>query len=88
MWLHVKPCSPVCIPQSPCGLCPTRFLLVRQAVTRQAQYRALLNRVMLRRTKEGTIKDQLPCKTDNIVFCPLAPMQKRAYRHGHMSLSY
>ena len=42
----------------------------------------LLGRVMLRRTKEGTIKDQLPAKTDNIVFCPLAPMQKRAYRHG------
>lgn len=55
---------------------------LRQEYERQEKLKVLLNRVLLRRTKEGTIKDQLPRKTDNIVFCPLAPMQKRAYRRG------
>ena len=32
-----------------------------------------------RRTKE-LIKDQLPEKTDEVVFCPLAPIQLKAYK--------
>jgi len=30
----------------------------------------------------GTIKEQLPRKVDHIVFCPLAPIQMRAYRRA------
>jgi hypothetical protein len=40
----------------------------------------VLERMLLRRTKDATIADQLPCKSDNIVFCCLTPMQIRAYR--------
>ena len=58
-----------------------QFCACRQREKRKAELTSLLNRVLLRRTKEGTIRDQLPRKSDNIVFCPLAPMQKRAYRH-------
>lgn len=51
-----------------------------QAEKYQGQLEELLSKYMLRRTKDGTIKDQLPTKTDNIVFCRLAPMQYRAYK--------
>ena len=50
-----------------------------QAEKYQGKLEELLSSYMLRRTKDGTIKDQLPTKTDNIVFCRLAPMQYRAY---------
>ncbi|KAH6911979.1 P-loop containing nucleoside triphosphate hydrolase protein [Coprinopsis sp. MPI-PUGE-AT-0042] len=39
----------------------------------------LLPRSFLRRTKD-IIKDQLPKKTDEVVFCPLSPAQVEAYR--------
>ena len=54
-----------------------------QAEKCQSGLEALLAKHMLRRTKDGTIKDQLPAKTDNIVFCRLAPMQYRAYQCAH-----
>ena len=46
----------------------------------QQQLNVLLDKYLLRRTKEGTLKDQLPCKTDNIVLCPMSELQLRAYR--------
>ncbi|KAF9074477.1 P-loop containing nucleoside triphosphate hydrolase protein [Rhodocollybia butyracea] len=39
----------------------------------------LLPEFFLRRTKV-LIKDQLPKKTDNVVFCPMAPIQLMAYK--------
>jgi len=53
-----------------------------QAKRRQEQLNALTERYLLRRTKEGTIREQLPRKVDHIVFCPLAPIQMRAYRRA------
>lgn len=59
-----------------------------QGKKRQEHFKALIKRYMLRRTKEGTIKEQLPSKTDTIVFCPLAPIQMRAYRRARARLSH
>jgi hypothetical protein len=56
--------------------------LPAQAKSRQEQLNALTERYLLRRTKQGTIKEQLPRKVDHIVFCPLAPIQMRAYRRA------
>ena len=50
-----------------------------QAEKRQGSLEQVLSKHMLRRTK-GIIRDQLPSKTDNVVFCRLAPMQERAYK--------
>ena len=50
-----------------------------QAEKRQGYLEQVLAKHMLRRTK-AIIRDQLPAKTDNVVFCRLAPMQERAYR--------
>ncbi|DBA69980.1 TPA: hypothetical protein ACH3X2_012333 [Trebouxia sp. C0005] len=47
--------------------------------SRQTQLNALVDKFLLRRTKDSTIKDQLPCKTDNIVFCEMSLLQHRAY---------
>ncbi|EIE19153.1 hypothetical protein COCSUDRAFT_20093, partial [Coccomyxa subellipsoidea C-169] len=57
-------------------------LQLAKAQKRQVQLDKLLKCFLLRRTKESTIKDQLPKKTDNIVFCKLAPLQMRAYRQA------
>ncbi|KAL3134837.1 hypothetical protein ABBQ32_007805 [Trebouxia sp. C0010 RCD-2024] len=46
---------------------------------RQSQLNALVEKFLLRRTKDSTIKDQLPKKTDNIVFCEMSLLQHRAY---------
>lgn len=46
----------------------------------QQRLKVLLDKYLLRRTKEGTLKDQLPRKTDNIVLCPMSELQLRAYR--------
>lgn len=51
-----------------------------QAERTQGELETLLAKYVLRRTKDSTIKDQLPTKTDNIMFCRLAPMQYRAYK--------
>ena len=50
-----------------------------QAEKRQGNLEQVLSKHMLRRTK-AIIRDQLPAKTDNVVFCRLAPMQERAYK--------
>ena len=50
-----------------------------QAEKRQGNLEQVLSKYMLHRTK-AIIKDQLPSKSDNVVFCRLAPMQERAYR--------
>lgn len=47
---------------------------------KQGQLEVLLEKYLLRRTKDGCIKDQLPRKVDNIVLCDLADLQRRAYR--------
>ncbi|KAL0045771.1 hypothetical protein WJX82_003975 [Trebouxia sp. C0006] len=47
--------------------------------SRQTQLNALVDKFLLRRTKDSTIKDQLPRKTDNIVFCEMSLLQHRAY---------
>eukprot|EP00884_Botryococcus_braunii_P005787 jgi/Botrbrau1/15209/Bobra.0149s0068.1 len=54
--------------------------MLAKAKKRQVQLTKVLNKYLLRRTKEGSIKDQLPTKTDHIVFCALSPLQARAYR--------
>ena len=46
---------------------------------RQTQLNRLVERFLLRRTKDSTIKDQLPRKSDNIVFCEMSLLQHRAY---------
>ena len=54
-------------------------MLSLQAQERRQRLEALRQRYVLRRTKD-IIKDQLPMKTDNIVFCCLAEAQYRAYK--------
>lgn len=51
------------------------------------QLQRLLEKYLLRRTKDNTIADQLPKKTDNIVFCRLAPLQMRAYKCAWLSMN-
>ncbi|KAK9804888.1 hypothetical protein WJX72_010344 [[Myrmecia] bisecta] len=53
---------------------------IAKAEDRKHRLQGHLLRVMLRRSKKGTIADQLPNKKDNIVFCELAPMQLAAYK--------
>eukprot|EP00873_Tetraselmis_striata_P001539 jgi/Tetstr1/421803/TSEL_012706.t1 len=53
---------------------------VEESTERGNQLTALLHKHLLRRTKDDTIRDQLPQKTDNIVLCRLSPMQLRAYQ--------
>ena len=50
-----------------------------QGRARQTQLNKLVEKFLLRRTKDSTIKDQLPKKTDNIVFCEMSLLQHRAY---------
>lgn len=59
--------------------------LLRQGRRRAQQLNDLLGRYMLRRTK-AIISDLLPKKEDNIVFCQLSDMQRRAYRYKWMAL--
>ncbi|KZT50905.1 hypothetical protein CALCODRAFT_504196 [Calocera cornea HHB12733] len=52
----------------------TRMELVKRALVER-----LLPSMFLRRTKD-IIKDQLPTKTDNVVFCKLMPRQAEVYK--------
>ncbi|KZO97555.1 hypothetical protein CALVIDRAFT_72920 [Calocera viscosa TUFC12733] len=52
----------------------TRMELVKRALVER-----LLPGMFLRRTKD-IIKDQLPTKTDNVVFCKLMPRQAKVYK--------
>ena len=47
---------------------------------RKKQLNALVDSVLLRRTKEGTIKEQLPKKSDFVCICDLSDLQLRAYQ--------
>jgi hypothetical protein len=59
-------------------------IMTMQARQRQKQLTRVLNKYLLRRTKDGCIRDQLPAKTDNIVFCELSELQSRAYRSAQL----
>ncbi|KAM5538879.1 hypothetical protein V8D89_007601 [Ganoderma adspersum] len=52
---------------------------VKAALVAKVLTDKLLPQVFLRRTKQ-IIQDQLPRKTDQVVFCPLTPMQIEIYR--------
>ncbi|KAK9824960.1 hypothetical protein WJX74_010323 [Apatococcus lobatus] len=54
----------------------------------QQRLNILLDKYLLRRTKEGTLRDQLPRKTDNIVLCPMSELQLRAYRRALASVDF
>jgi len=47
---------------------------------RQKALTSLVLKHLLRRTKDNTIKDQLPKKSDDIVLCKLSSAQARAYK--------
>jgi SNF2 family DNA or RNA helicase len=51
---------------------------IAEGTIAQEGLKEILQPVMLRRTKE-IIARQMPKKKDNVVFCQLAPLQKRAY---------
>lgn len=53
-----------------------------QGQKRQEKLHATLQKYLLRRRKDNTIKDQMPNKLDNIVFCELSDLQLKAYRSG------
>ncbi|KAG6722626.1 hypothetical protein I3842_03G170000 [Carya illinoinensis] len=55
-----------------------RFL--RVADERKQHLAAVLERYMLRRTKEETIGHLMMGKEDNVVFCAMSELQKRVYR--------
>ncbi|KAF5481306.1 hypothetical protein F2P56_001968 [Juglans regia] len=57
---------------------PQRFVLV--ADERKQHLAAVLQRYMLRRTKEETIGHLMMGKEDNVVFCAMSELQKRVYR--------
>ncbi|KAJ7981486.1 Switch 2 [Quillaja saponaria] len=57
---------------------PERF--VRIANERKQHLVAVLDKYMLRRTKEETIGHLMMGKEDNVVFCAMSELQKRAYR--------
>ena len=50
------------------------------ARTRARELKALLRRYVLTRKKRDVLRDALPSKVDNVVFCELAPTQLRVYR--------
>ena len=43
---------------------------------------------MLQRTKKETIKERLPTKKDNIVFCRMSEYQTRAYERFRVRCRY
>ncbi|KAL2937790.1 Switch 2 [Bienertia sinuspersici] len=53
---------------------------VQIADERRQHLVALLNSYLLRRTKEETIGNLMLGKEDNIVFCEMSELQKRAYK--------
>ena len=48
-----------------------------KARARQQELLMLIGKYLLRRRKDNTIKDQLPEKEDNIVFCEMSEVQVR-----------
>ncbi|MQL86572.1 hypothetical protein Taro_019111, partial [Colocasia esculenta] len=57
---------------------PERFVQI--AEVRRQQLALTLQKYMLRRTKEETIGHLMLGKEDNVVFCAMSELQKRAYR--------
>ncbi|XP_004303097.1 PREDICTED: switch 2 [Fragaria vesca subsp. vesca] len=57
---------------------PERF--VRIADERKQHLVVVLNKYMLRRTKEETIGHLMMGKEDNVIFCSMSELQKRVYR--------
>ena len=58
-----------------------------QGQERQERLQRLLAKYLLRRRKDNTIPDQLPQKTDNIVFCKMTRLQSRAYKYASTSFA-
>ncbi|KAG9783062.1 hypothetical protein HRR83_002036 [Exophiala dermatitidis] len=58
----------------------SNYQLARARKTAKMLVNNLLPQFFLRRTK-ALIKDQLPKKTDRVVFCPLTPTQAEAYQN-------
>ncbi|KIV81513.1 hypothetical protein PV11_03691 [Exophiala sideris] len=58
----------------------SNYQLARARKTAKMLANNLLPQFFLRRTK-ALIKDQLPKKSDRVVFCPLTPTQARAYQN-------
>ncbi len=56
-----------------------------QADRRKQQLTVQLEAVMLRRTKEEKLADQLPTKRDFICVCRLSDLQYRAYMCGSVT---
>ena len=46
----------------------------------QSRLDEIKNRFVLRRTKEGTIKDQMPKKTDQVVLCKMSHFQRKVFK--------
>jgi SNF2 family DNA or RNA helicase len=40
-----------------------------------------LRKILIERKKEDVLKDQLPTKSEQVVFCEPSPLQKRVYQH-------
>ncbi|KAL3697794.1 hypothetical protein R1sor_011870 [Riccia sorocarpa] len=57
---------------------PRRFQII--AEDRQKHLLTVLRKYFLRRTKQQTIAHLLNGKEDNVIFCSMTPLQKRAYR--------
>ena len=57
----------------------SNYQLARARKTAKMLVQNLLPQFFLRRTKD-LIRDQLPKKTDRVVFCPLTPTQAQAYQ--------
>lgn len=58
----------------------TNYQLARARKTAKLLVQNLLPQFFVRRTK-ALIKDQLPKKSDRVVFCPLTPTQAKAYQN-------
>ncbi|KAG6554606.1 hypothetical protein Mapa_003624 [Marchantia paleacea] len=57
---------------------PKRFVVI--AEDRQKHLLLVLRKYFLRRTKQQTIAHLMNGKEDNVIFCSMTPVQKRAYR--------
>ncbi|KAL2644664.1 hypothetical protein R1flu_012251 [Riccia fluitans] len=65
---------------------PKRFQII--AEDRQKQLLTVLRKYFLRRTKQQTIAHLMSGKEDNVIFCSMTPVQKRAYRRILQSPDY
>ena len=54
---------------------------IQRSVQKAAGLSQKLAQIMIDRKKEEVLKDQLPEKSEQVVFCELSALQKRVYRH-------